>query len=188
MCNGHYVSCPLDPFWLCSCGCTGLTVLYCACLLHYWGGYERDDFTAAVHVYLDSTVTWPLPAHRTWWRVAGATHKVVLKTSLVKYWKEQCADNGESIQWEQWQGQSCVFWYPSSVFLALGKCFTCTETACAMVETCLCNTYTYSKLCFVRSPIKMVQTDLLCVTLCTLIILNNKDLFIHMWYLNMGFE
>lgn len=122
MCYSPFVSCSLNLIRLCPSGCSGVAVLYCTCLLHYWGGRERDDFTLVVRVCWSSAGIWPLPAYRPWQRVIAAMHNAVFKAGLVKYWTQQCADKGTSLQWEQWQGQSCVNWYPCYLFLGLGKC------------------------------------------------------------------
>lgn len=115
-----YMSCSLILIRLCPCSCCGVAVLYCP--LHYWGRCEKDDFTVVVRVCWGSAGTWPRPAHRPWQRVIASMHNAVFKASLVKYWTQQCADKGTSQQWEQWQGQSYVFWYPCYLFLGLGTC------------------------------------------------------------------
>lgn len=81
--------CPIQWVLFCPCGYSIVTVLYCTCLPHYWGGCEMDDFTAAVHVCWGSAGTWLLRTCRPWWRIVAEMHNAVFKATPVKYWRER---------------------------------------------------------------------------------------------------
>lgn len=124
---------------LCPSGCSGASVLSCTVsFIIEEGVREREREMTLLLCFMSAEAQRepdPPPAFRPWQRVIA-----VFKARLVKYWTQQCADKGTSLQWEQWQGQSCVSWYPGYLFLGLGKCLN--GTVCAV--SCLCNTYTVS--------------------------------------------
>lgn len=68
--------------------------------------------------------------------------RTVFKASLVKYWTQRCADKRTSLHREQWQGYSCVFWYPCYLFLGFGKVLKCTGAVQHVWFSRLKHTYT----------------------------------------------
>ncbi len=138
------VSCSVNLIWLCP--CSGIAVVYCTCLLHYWGRCERDDFTVVVHVR---------------WASAGNLTLVCLQAQPEGHCSNsQCSIQGQSskilnttMRW-QWgivstrtmaRAEQCILISLLLIF-RFGEVLQSTGTVCAvfMVKACLCNTCTVS--------------------------------------------
>lgn len=147
-CYGHYMFCSLDTVWLCPCGSNGVAVLYCTCLLHYWGEttlllWFCGNLTPACLQVLAE-------GHRSIAQcsIQGQSSKILNATMC---WQRGILTKGTMARVEL-----CILIY---LFLGLVKCWN-VLVLCAvfMVKTWLCNTWTESfSLISSNTVMKMVK-------------------------------